>query len=100
MDLAIAPHRPIQPLEIAVDDEGQVVELLARREREARGRFRFVHLTVAEDAPNASAVRVQEAAVAQIAHEAGLVDGADWADAHGPCRRLPEVRHQPGMGIG
>ncbi len=29
-DLAVAAHRPIEPLQIAVDDEDQVVELLAR----------------------------------------------------------------------
>jgi hypothetical protein len=31
-DLPVASHRPIEPLEVAVDDEGQVVELLARGE--------------------------------------------------------------------
>jgi hypothetical protein len=30
-DLAVAPNRPVQPLEIAVDDENQVIELLAGR---------------------------------------------------------------------
>jgi hypothetical protein len=28
-DLAVAAHRPVEPLQIAVDDENQVVELLA-----------------------------------------------------------------------
>ena len=99
-DLAVAPHRPIEPLQVAVDDEGQVVELLARGERESGGRFRLVHFAVAEHAPNTAAVGVQEAAIAQIAHEAGLIDGADRADAHRACGGLPEVRHQPGMRIG
>ena len=35
-DLAVAAHRAIQPLQIAVDDENQVVELLARSQRELR----------------------------------------------------------------
>ncbi len=30
-DLAVAAHRSIQPLQVAVDDEDQIVELLARR---------------------------------------------------------------------
>ena len=34
-DLAIAPHRSVKSLQIAVDDEGQVVEFLARGEGEA-----------------------------------------------------------------
>ena len=64
-DLAVASHRPVEPLEIAVDDEGQIVELLARGEREARDRLRLVHLTVAEHAPDVPAIGVGEAAIAQ-----------------------------------
>ena len=30
-DLAVAAHRAVEPLQVAVDDEDQVVELLARR---------------------------------------------------------------------
>jgi hypothetical protein len=99
-DLAIASHRPIQSLEVAVDDERQVVELLARGERKTRSRFRLVHLSVAEHAPDAPAIRVEQPAVAQIAHETRLVDRAYRANAHRARRRLPEVGHEPGMGIG
>ena len=31
-DLAVAANRPVEPLQVAVDDEDQVVELLARGE--------------------------------------------------------------------
>ncbi len=31
-DLAVAPYRPVEPLQVAVHDEGQVVEALAGRE--------------------------------------------------------------------
>ena len=31
-DLAVAADRTVEPLQVAVDDEDQVVELLARRE--------------------------------------------------------------------
>ena len=99
-DLAVAAHRPVQPLQVAVDDEGEVVEILARRQGEAADRFRLVHLAVAEHAPDVAAGRVGEAAVAQVAHEPRLVDRVDRADAHRAGRDLPEIRHQPGMRIG
>ena len=35
-DLAVAAHRAVEALQVAVDDEGQVVEPLARRERQRR----------------------------------------------------------------
>ena len=35
-DLAVAPHRPVEPLQVAVDDEDQVVELLVGGEVESR----------------------------------------------------------------
>ena len=39
-------------------------------------------------------------AVLEIAHEPGLVDRVDHAEPHGSGRELPEVGHQPGMGVG
>ena len=35
-DLAVAAHRPVEPLQVAVDDEDQVVELLAARPSRSR----------------------------------------------------------------
>ena len=39
-DLAVAAHRTVEPLQVAVDDEGEVVELLARGERQRGDRTR------------------------------------------------------------
>jgi hypothetical protein len=36
----------------------------------------------------------------QIAEKASLVDRRDWTDAHRAGRRLPEIGHEPRMGIG
>ena len=36
----------------------------------------------------------------QIAKETSLIDRRDWPDAHRASRRLPEIGHEPGMGIG
>ena len=51
-DLAVAAHRTVEPLQVAVDDEGQVVELLARGEADRAERLRLVHLAVAEERPD------------------------------------------------
>ncbi|MCY1392372.1 hypothetical protein D9M71_72400 [compost metagenome] len=99
-DLPVAAHRAVQALQVAVDDEGQVVELLARGQRQRGDGFRLVHLAVAEHAPDVALAGVGDAAVLQVAEEARLVDGADRADAHGTGGELPEVRHQPRMRVG
>src|SRR6185503_6805270 len=51
-DLAVSADRTVEPLQVAVDDEDQVVELLAGRERDRTQRFRLVRLTVAEEGPD------------------------------------------------
>src|SRR5262249_52299832 len=68
-DLAVAAHRAVEALQVAVDDEEQVVEALARRKRERAERFGLVTLTVADEAPHARVARVVEAPVLQVAVE-------------------------------
>jgi hypothetical protein len=98
-DLPVAAHRAIEALEIAVDDEGEIVQLLARGERKRSDGLRLVHLPVAEDAPDAPAVAIDKAAIAKVSHEPRLIDRANRADAHRTRWKLPEIRHQPGMWI-
>ncbi len=98
-DLAVAAHRAVEPLQVAVDDERQVVQPLARGERQRAGRLRLVHLAVAEHAPDVALARRGDASMLEIAHEPRLVDRADRTDAHRAGRKLPEVRHQPRMRI-
>jgi hypothetical protein len=99
-NLAISAHRPVQALEVAVDDEGQIVEPFARGKRKASDRFRLVHLAIAEDAPHMSRLGVGETTMLEIAEKTSLIDRGDWPDAHRARWRLPEIRHEPGMGIG
>ncbi|MCY1294757.1 hypothetical protein D9M70_440690 [compost metagenome] len=99
-DLAVAAHRAIQPLQIAVDDEDQVVELLAPGHAQRAARLGFIHLAVAAEDPHLAAVVLAEAAVLQVFHEARLVDAHDRSQAHRHGGELPEVRHQPRMRIG
>src|SRR5262249_41743240 len=65
-DLAVAAHWTVEALEVAVDDEDEVVELLAGGEAQRRARFRFVHLAVADEAPHGRTARVGDALVLQV----------------------------------
>ena len=98
-DAAVAPYRAVEPLQVAVDDPHQVVELLARGQRQRAHGFGLVHLAVAEHAPHFSSVAIEQLAVGQVAHEARVVDRADRADAHRAGRKLPEVGHQVRMRV-
>ncbi len=52
-DLAVAAHRAVEPLQVAVDDEDQIVELLARGQRDGAERLGLVALAVAQEGPDA-----------------------------------------------
>ena len=54
-DLAVAADRAVEALEVAVDDERQVVEALARGDVERAERLGLVGLAVAEERPDARA---------------------------------------------
>lgn len=99
-DLAVAAHRAVQALQVAVHHPGQVIQLLARGQGNRPQGLRLVHLAVADKAPDAAILGLRQAPVLQIAHEARLVDAHDRAQAHGHGRELPEVRHQPGVRVG
>src|SRR5207248_11186939 len=65
-DLAIAANRPVEALEIAVDDENKVVETLPPGERRRAQGLRFVHLAVAHEGPHLSGRGVGDATTMQI----------------------------------
>mmetsp|Transcript_247 Transcript_247/g.801 ORF Transcript_247/g.801 Transcript_247/m.801 type:complete len:1043 (+) Transcript_247:305-3433(+) len=98
-DLRVPPHRPVQPLVVAVDHHDQVVQALVAGPGDGVDRLRLVHLAVADEAPDAAAGSVRHASEVQVAEEARLRDGGEGADAHRHGRILPEVRHEPGMRI-
>ena len=99
-DLAVAAHRAVEPLQVAVDDEHQVVELLAHRQRERAHALRLVHLAVAEESPDLAIGHRHHFAVFHVALKARLVDSHHRPQAHRHRRELPEIRHEPGMRIG
>ena len=84
-DLAVAPHRPVEALQVAVDDEDQVVEVLAAGHAEGADRLGLVHLAVAHEAPDPAGAGVDQPAQVEVAVDVGLVDGGDRA--RGPSTR-------------
>ena len=66
-DLAVAAHRAVEALQVAVDDEDEVVELFASRQRNGAERFRLVHLAVAHEGPDFSLLVRDQAAPFEIA---------------------------------
>ena len=99
-DLAVAAHRPVEPLQVAVDHEHQIVEMLAAAERDRTQALGLVALAVAQERPDLAVGRVRQPAAVQIFEESRLVDRHQRPEAHRHGRELPVVRHQPRVGIG
>ena len=98
-DLAVAPHWSVQSLQVAVDHEDQVVELLARSQRDGAERLGLIHFAVTQEGPHPAVLRVLQAAVLQVLHQARLIDGHHGRKPHADRGELPEIGHQPGMRI-
>jgi hypothetical protein len=98
-DFSVPAHRTVEPLQVAVDDEDQVVELLAGGQVDGAEGFRFIDFAVSHEAPHFDFRSVENAAVFEVAEEPCLIKGHDGAQSHRHRRKLPEVGHQPGMGI-
>jgi len=62
-DLAVATDRAVQPLQIAIDDPGQIVEFLSGGESDRTEGFRFVGLAIAEERPHARFRSVVDASI-------------------------------------
>src|SRR3979490_3413232 len=81
---AVAAHGPVEPLQVAVDDEDEIVEALACGEPEPRERFGLVHFAIADECPDLAAAMfrtVEYSAVGQVGHETRLVDRLDRPQA-------------------
>ena len=98
-DLAIATHRPIETLQVAINDEDQIIQTLSYRHCNRAHRLRLIHLAVAKERPDLAITFRKQAAIFHVAHEARLIDRHHRSQSHRHGRELPEIRHQPGMGI-
>src|SRR5271167_1863533 len=94
-DLAVAPHRAVETLEVAIDYEDQVVEHFASGHADGTHRFGLVHLAVAAEAPDLAPVGLRQPTVLQVFHEPRLVDRHQRPETHRYGRELPEIGHQP-----
>jgi hypothetical protein len=94
-DLAVAAHRAVEALQVAVDDEDEVVEVLTRRDREAGGGLGLVHLAVADEAPDLRGTGVDDLVMEEVAVEARLGDRVQRPQPHRHGRELPEVGEPP-----
>ena len=93
-DFAVAAHRAVQTLQVAVNNENQVVQAFAGGQSDSALAFRLVHLAVAAEAPYFAALGFGQASRLQVFQEAGLVNCHQRAQAHGYSGELPEIRHQ------
>ncbi len=73
-DLAVAAHRTVKALQVAVDDEDQIIKFLARGERDGAERFGLVGFAIAEESPNFCVRSGLDAAVFKIAAKARLIN--------------------------
>ena len=90
-DLAVAAHRAVETLQVAVDDEGQVVQALLSGELEHTAGLGLVHLTVTDEGPRVLLRRVLDAVHVQVTVEPGLVDGLGGTQAERDRGELPEL---------
>src|SRR6185436_17568578 len=98
-NLAVAANGPIEPLQVAVDDEDQIVEIFATRERNRTERFRLVRFAVAHEGPDLAVRCLGQLVVLKVLQEPRLIDRHQRSQPHRHRRELPEIRHQPWMRI-
>jgi len=98
-DLAVAAHRAIEALQVAVDDEDQIIEMLARGQVDRALALGLVHLAVTQEHPDLAPFGVGDAACVQVLEKARLVDRHVRPQPHGDRGKLPEVGHEPGVRV-
>ena len=98
-DLAVASHRAVQALQIAVDHEDQVVQVLAGGQTDGAQGFDLVHLAIAAEHPDLAVFGVGNATGMQVLQKARLVNRHQGAQAHGHRGELPKLGHQLGVWV-
>ncbi len=98
-DFAVAANGSIEPLQVAVDHQDEVVEVLARGDIDGAEHFRLVAFTVADEAPDFAAIVCFEAAMLEVLGKTGQVDGGHGGQAHGCGWARPKLRHATRVGV-
>src|SRR5690606_2714539 len=97
--LTVPENRPVEPLQVAVDDPYEVVKVRARSDPDGAKGLWFVGLTVTDERPHLPVALRVEAPVFEVPPEARLVDRRDGTEPHRHGRETPVVRHEPRVRI-
>ena len=93
-DLSVSANWSVETLQIAVDDEDQVVELFAAGQGDSAQGFGLIAFPVAQECPNARGFGVGlDAAIDQIVIKPSLVDRHERPQAHRYRGKFPKVGH-------
>ena len=99
-DLAVAAHRAVEALQVAIHHQDHVVQLFPGGDVDGAEHFRLVGFAVADEGPNLAAVFRLEPPMLQVLDETRLVDGAWRGQPHAGAGHLPEPRQAARMRIG
>ena len=99
-DLGITANRAIEALQVAVDHEGEVIQLVEGSDLQQAARFWLIHLAIAQECPHVLLGGVLDAASLQVLIKACLVDSVNRAQAHGHGGEFPEPWHQAWVRVG
>ena len=99
-DLRVAADRPVEALEVAVHDEGEVVQVVQRGHLDGAAGLWLIHLAVAEERPDVLFGGVFQPAVVQVAVEPCLVYRVDRTQPHGDGGEFPELGHAVRVRVG
>ena len=99
-DLGIAANRAVKALQVAVDHEGEVIQLVEGCDLQQAAGFWLVHLAIAQESPYVLLGGVLDAASLQVLIKACLVDSVNRAQAHGHGGEFPEPWHQAWVRVG
>ncbi len=81
-DFTVTGDRAVQTLQVAVDDEDQVIQFFTGRDGDSAFRFRLIHLAIAQEGVNGLRRGVFQTTVFQIFQEFSLIDCAQRPQTH------------------
>src|SRR5207245_9195831 len=91
---AVAADRTVEPLEVAIDDEDQVVKPFAAGQSDRPERLRLVGFAIPQERPHFGVRGLLQSPVFKVAVKARLVDGHDGAQARRDGGKLQTTRHR------
>ena len=81
-DLAVTSNRTIQALQIAVNDENEIVQLLSPRQRDRALRLRLIHFSISGETPDLSILHLGKPPAIQVLHNVRLINRLERPQPH------------------